>query len=174
MIDMRSYRDDSWNKGEDHRGWILGAEQLAWLKRELAASRATWKVIAADLPIGLVSLDAVALGNGAPDRREHEVADLLASIKHAGVRNIVWLTADMHYTAAHYYDPNKAQFQDFEPFWEFVSGPLPAPGVRASSTIRLARSRCTRTAAARRRGRTLRRASACSSSAGSISTVRAA
>ncbi len=66
MIDMRSYRDESWNKGDDHRGWILGAEQLAWLKRELAASRATWKVIAADLPIGLVSLDAVALGMGRP------------------------------------------------------------------------------------------------------------
>ncbi|QPF89978.1 alkaline phosphatase D family protein [Bradyrhizobium commune] len=126
MIDMRSYRDDSWNKGDDHRGWILGAEQLAWLKRELAASRATWKVIAADLPIGLVSLDAVALGDGPPDRREHEIADLLASIKRAGVRNIVWLTADMHYTAAHYYDPNKAEFSDFEPFWEFVSGPLHA------------------------------------------------
>ena len=32
----------------------------------------------------------------------------------------------MHYTAAHYYDPNRAQFQDFEPFWEFVSGPIHA------------------------------------------------
>ena len=38
----------------------------------------------------------------------------------------MWLTADVHYTAAHYYDPNKAVFQDFEPFWEFVSGPLHA------------------------------------------------
>jgi alkaline phosphatase D len=101
MIDMRSFRGDTWNKGSDHRGWILGAEQLAWLKRELAASRATWKVIAADLPIGLISLDAVALGNGPPDRREHEIADLLGSIRRAGVRNVVWLTADMHYTAAH-------------------------------------------------------------------------
>jgi alkaline phosphatase D len=126
MIDMRSYRDNSWNRGDDHRGWILGAEQLAWLKRELAASRATWKVIAADLPIGVVSLDAIALGDGPPDRREHEIADLLAAIKRAGVRNVVWLTADMHYTAAHYYDPNQAQFADFEPFWEFVSGPLHA------------------------------------------------
>jgi alkaline phosphatase D len=36
------------------------------------------------------------------------------------------MTADMHYTAAHYYDPNKAVFQDFDPFWEFVSGPLHA------------------------------------------------
>jgi alkaline phosphatase D len=32
----------------------------------------------------------------------------------------------MHYTAAHYYEPNRAVFQDFEPFWEFVSGPLHA------------------------------------------------
>jgi alkaline phosphatase D len=126
VIDMRSHRDGTWNKGEDHDGWILGREQLAWLKRELAASRATWKVIAADLPVGLISLDAVALGDGPPDRREHEIADLLTFIKRAGVRNIVWLTADMHYTAAHYYDPNRAVFSDFEPFWEFVSGPLHA------------------------------------------------
>ena len=41
-------------------------------------------------------------------------------------RNIVWLTADVHYCAAHYYDPSKAQFQDFDPFWEFVAGPLHA------------------------------------------------
>ena len=42
----------------------------------------------------------------------------------------------MHYTAAHYYDPNKAVFQDFEPFWEFVSGPIHAGsfGRRTSST----------------------------------------
>jgi alkaline phosphatase D len=32
----------------------------------------------------------------------------------------------MHYTAAHYYDPNQAVFQDFTPFWEFVSGPIHA------------------------------------------------
>jgi alkaline phosphatase D len=125
MIDMRSYRDCTWNKdGGD--SFILGATQLAWLKRELAASNAVWKVIAADLPIGIVSADAVALGDGPPERREHEIADLLSFLKHAGVRNIVWLTADMHYTSAHHYDPNRAAFSDFEPFWEFVSGPLHA------------------------------------------------
>jgi alkaline phosphatase D len=129
MIDMRSYRTD--RHAEDSR--ILGATQLAWLKRELAHSRATWKVIAADLPIGLFSEDAIAGGDGPPKGREHEIADLLKFLKHAGVRNIVWLTADMHYTAAHLYDPNKAVFQDFEPFYEFVSGPLHAgtwaPGI---------------------------------------------
>jgi alkaline phosphatase D len=127
LIDMRSYRDSTWNKRDD-RGdtFILGPVQLAWLKRELAASDATWKVIAADLPIGLISEDAIALGDGPPDRREHEIADLLSFMKRAGIRNTVWLTADMHYTAAHHYDPNRAVFQDFEPFWEFVSGPLHA------------------------------------------------
>jgi alkaline phosphatase D len=127
LIDMRSYRDSSWNKRDDQSdSFILGPAQLAWLKRELAASDAIWKVIAADLPIGLISEDAIALGNGPPERREHEFADLLSFMKRAGIRNTVWLTADMHYTAAHYYDPNRAVFQDFEPFWEFVSGPLHA------------------------------------------------
>src|ERR1700676_592124 len=127
LIDMRSYRDSTWNKRDDPGdAFILGAAQLAWLKRELAASDATWKVIAADLPLGLISLDAIALGDGPPERREHEIADLLSFMKRAGIRNTVWLTADMHYTAAHHYDPNRAEFSDFEPFWEFVSGPLHA------------------------------------------------
>jgi alkaline phosphatase D len=127
LIDMRSYRDSTWNKREDRSDtFILGAAQLAWLKRGLAASDAIWKVIAADLPIGLISEDAIALGDGPPERREHEIADLLSFMKRAGVSNVVWLTADMHYTAAHYYDPNRAVFQDFGPFWEFVSGPLHA------------------------------------------------
>ena len=38
----------------------------------------------------------------------------------------MWLSANVPYTAAHYYDPGKAQFRDFEPFWEFVSGPIHA------------------------------------------------
>ena len=50
----------------------------------------------------------------------------LRYIKNAGITNTVWLTADVHYTAAHYYNPDKAQFQDFNPFWEFVSGPIHA------------------------------------------------
>jgi alkaline phosphatase D len=124
LIDMRSYRTAH---GMDGAGAaILGATQLAWLKRELMRSQATWKVIAADLPIGVVSADAIAQGDGAPRGREIEIADLLAFIKHAGIRNTVWITADMHYTAAHHYDPNLAVFQDFEPFWEFISGPIHA------------------------------------------------
>jgi alkaline phosphatase D len=42
------------------------------------------------------------------------------------VQNVVWITADVHYCAAHHYDPSRAQFTDFIPFWEFVAGPLNA------------------------------------------------
>jgi alkaline phosphatase D len=58
--------------------------------------------------------------------REFEVADLLSFIKQKNIQNVVWLTADIHYAAAHYYDPSKAQFTNFKPFWEFVAGPLNA------------------------------------------------
>jgi alkaline phosphatase D len=124
LLDMRSYRTAY---GEDESAAaILGPAQMSWLKRELMSSQATWKIIAADLPLGVVSGDAIAQGDGAPRGRECEIADLLVFIKHAGIRNTVWITADMHYTAAHYYDPNAAVFQDFEPFWEFISGPIHA------------------------------------------------
>src|SRR5262249_53289758 len=128
MLDMRSYRGPNGARSPVYGApsHFLGPGQVAWLKDALRNSRATWKVIAADLPLGVVSYDAAALGDGAPCGRELEIADLLAFIKRAGIRNTVWITADVHYTAAHYYDPNRAVFQDFEPFWEFVSGPIHA------------------------------------------------
>jgi alkaline phosphatase D len=139
MLDMRSYRGPNGENKQTAYGpdaYFLGPTQIAWLKRELLSSKATWKVIAADMPISILvpfdtqkkwGWEAIAQADdGKPLGRELEIADLLSFIKRAGVVNTVWLTADVHYTAAHYYDPNKAQFQDFEPFWEFVSGPLSA------------------------------------------------
>ncbi len=136
FLDMRSYRGANSENMQDAPSdatAFLGQQQIAWLKRELANSKATWKIIAADMPIGLVVRDgdtkfeAISNADNGPAKgREFEIADLLRYIKDAGITNTVWLTADVHYTAAHYYDPNKAQFQDFEPFWEFVSGPLHA------------------------------------------------
>ena len=83
-------------------------------------------MIAADQPLGLVSDDGPAQGDGPPRGRELELADLFSFMKSRGIVNTIWITADVHYTAAHHYHPNRAQFQDFEPFWEFVSGPLHA------------------------------------------------
>ena len=104
--------------------YILGPTQLAWLKRELARSQAAWKVIATDTPLSAIG--AGASGAHTPLGRGIEIADLLSFIQRAGIPNTLWITADFHYTAAHYFDPSRAVFQDFEPFWEFVSGPIHA------------------------------------------------
>jgi alkaline phosphatase D len=138
MLDERSYRGPNGPNLQETYGpdaYFLGPDQLAWLKRSLANSKATWKVIASDMPLSLVVYDdyankkgseAFAQGNGPPRGRELEIADLLRFIRDSNVNNTVWLTADVHYAAAHFYNPDKAQFQEFTPFWEFVAGPLHA------------------------------------------------
>ncbi|MGW2049752.1 alkaline phosphatase D family protein [Streptomyces sp. NPDC001858] len=144
VLDMRTYRNANSPDDQtvDPQG-ILGAEQLEWLKRELSRSRAVWKVIAADMPLGLVvpdategkaDIEAVAQGDpGAPLGRELQFAELLRYIKHRRITGTVWLTADVHHTSAQHYQPSRAAFTDFEPFWEFVSGPLNAGAFPASA-----------------------------------------
>ncbi|WP_020497247.1 alkaline phosphatase D family protein [Sciscionella marina] len=134
VLDMRWYRDaNSANKQRYNNGGILGRRQAEWLKRELAASTATWKIISNDMPLCEVvpddggKFEGVAQGdNGAPLGRERQIADILRFLQHNGIRNVVWLTTDVHYTAAHHFDPGKAAFTEFDPFWQFTSGPLHA------------------------------------------------
>ncbi len=136
LLDLRSYRGSN---SENRQAVMseatahMGVAQLAWLKRALVASTARWKVVASSLPIGLVVRDApsffeaVAQGDaGGPLGRELEIADLLRFIRDETIDNVVWITGDVHYAAAHHYDPSRARFTEFAPFWEFVAGPLHA------------------------------------------------
>lgn len=135
LLDERSYRGPNTTNRQtamSEETIFLGTSQLDWVKKRLLGSRATWKVIASDMPIGLIVGDSggrfenCANGDGPALGRELEVADLLRFIKRRRIRNVVWVTADVHYAAAHYYNPARAQFVDFNPFWEFVAGPLNA------------------------------------------------
>ena len=136
FLDLRSYRGANSPNRQAERSAdsaFLGDTQLAWLKRSMAASRSTWKIICSDMPLALLVPDgstnweAFANGeNGTPLGRELEVADLLRFLKANRIRNVLWLTADVHYAASHHYDPSRAAFTEFDPFWEFVSGPLHA------------------------------------------------
>jgi alkaline phosphatase D len=136
FLDLRSYRNPNDLNRQPQPGpgmGLMGESHLAWLERALRRSRARWKVICCDMPLGLLVGDS---GNrwegysngdsGRPLGREHEVARLLRVLKQEKIRNVFWLTADVHYAAAHYYDPAHAAFTEFDPFWEFVSGPLHA------------------------------------------------
>ena len=139
VLDQRSYRAANGANRQETAGpqsRMMGTAQLAWLKQSLASSRSTWKIIASDMPLGLLvgdgqvngvpAWEAWANGPGAPMGRELELADLLSFVKRQKIKNLVWVTADVHYSAAHYYDPKSAVFKDFNGFWEFVGGPLHA------------------------------------------------
>jgi alkaline phosphatase D len=145
---MRSYRGPNGANRhaiQNQDSALLGETQLQWLKTKLAASKATWKVIAADMPIGLLVpspsrpdgppcvfrdgpplCEAVSNGNGPPFGRELEIADLLRFLKGQRIKNVLWITGDVHYCAAHHYSPERAYFKEFDPFWEFVAGPAHA------------------------------------------------
>jgi alkaline phosphatase D len=143
-LDMRSYRganSDNLQTSSGVERAILGAGQVRWLADALTRSTATWKIVAADMPLGIVVAhqpgrhEAVANGDDGEARgREIEIAGLLRTLKQRGVRNVVWVTADVHYCAAHYFNPERAASKDFDPFWEFVAGPAHA-GTFAPGTI---------------------------------------
>ncbi|MBO0800965.1 MAG: alkaline phosphatase D family protein, partial [Blastocatellia bacterium] len=135
MLDERSYRGPNSSNNQpvlDEESAFLGPPQLRWLKKRLLQSKATWKLIASDMPIGVIVPDAPgtfenwANGDGPPLGRELELAELFSFIKRHQIKNVVFITADVHYAAAHYFNPAKAQFTDFNPFWEFIAGPLNA------------------------------------------------
>ena len=149
VVDMRSYRgpnSHNMQTEESVESAFMGKLQIEWLLQGLKRSKSVWKVIAADMPLSLhvpdgkdaegrARWEASANGDdGVPVGRELEVARLLREIRRAGIKNVVWLTADVHYTAAHYFDPAKAKMSDFSPFWEFVSGPLNAGGFGPNKT----------------------------------------
>lgn len=135
-LDMRSYRganSDAQPTQLSPESRILGERQMRWLTQALEKSTATWKIVASDMPIGLIvygnwqekkEAEAIALRDGPAAGREVEIAELLTHIRDKDIKNTVFLTADVHYTSAHKYDPARAHYQAFKPFWEFVSGPL--------------------------------------------------
>ncbi|GLS27863.1 alkaline phosphatase [Marinibactrum halimedae] len=139
FLDLRRYRSAN-NEGveatQNESSILLGRRQIEWFKSALKQSSSTWKIIASDMPLGLIIWDnwksqsgVEAIANGKhsePLGRELEIAELLEFMATEDIRNTVWLTADVHYAAAHYYNPNSAVFKRFLPFWEFVAGPLHA------------------------------------------------
>ena len=88
VLDMRTFKSAN-PDADGATGTVLGEAQLAWLKRELAARSATWKVIAADLPIGLDRRRRHRCAGRGLERatraprggREREIAELLAFAK---------------------------------------------------------------------------------------------
>jgi len=131
LLDERSFRGANPDNYNPNGLEMLGQKQLAWLKKELKKSKATWKVISTHDPLSIVTGGATDRDSWSQDDpavlgREVQLAEILKFIKDHNIKNVVFLTSDVHYTAAISYNPSLATFKDFNPFWEFVIGPINA------------------------------------------------
>ena len=128
VLDTRAYRDPQ--NRPDTTGapkTMLGRAQMAWLRRSLAGSDATWKIIVSSVPISIPT--------GFPDARdgwaghdgetgyENELRSLFEFLGQRKIRT-VWITTDVHFAAVFRYRPLPAR-PEFT-VHEIVTGPLHA------------------------------------------------
>ena len=138
-LDMRSYRGREPREPADRRSTprrrCSGAAQLAMAEgsgsppaaRRGRSSPATCRS-ASSCATAPSFYEAVANGDAGRAARPRARDRRPAALHQASsrIRNVVWITGDVHYCAAHHYDPARAKFTEFDPFWEFVAGPLNA------------------------------------------------
>ena len=115
MLDVRYHRSPD-KAPDDGTKTHLGAKQLAWLKRELLASKATLKVIGSG---GEWQSHSSEDSWKSYAREEKEIFDFLAE---HDIRNILLLSGDRHFTAAYHVRGR---------FIEVTSGPLGSPGAKS-------------------------------------------
>jgi alkaline phosphatase D len=140
IIDARSYRSQNHLADTpDSNKTMLGHEQLQWLKQELSNSNATWKVISSDVPISIptgsntsiLGRDGWANGNETNNYSyytgfERELTDLFRFIDEQDIKNIVFITTDVHFPALIRYNFDLNNDGNMTEIHEFVSGPLSA------------------------------------------------
>lgn len=104
VLDTRQYRDrNDQDDTQPRPKTMLGEAQRRWLIDGLVSSRATWKFVASSVPITIPTgwpesapRDGWASGAG-QDGFERELRSVFGALDAAGVRNLVWLTADVHF-----------------------------------------------------------------------------
>jgi alkaline phosphatase D len=140
IIDARSYRSQNHLADTpDGNKTMLGQEQLQWLKQELSNSNATWKVISSDVPISIptgsntsiLGRDGWANGNETNNYSyytgfESELTDILRFIDNQQIKNVVFITTDVHFPAFIKYNLDLNNDGNMTEIHELVSGPLSA------------------------------------------------
>lgn len=139
ILDARSYRSPN-NLADipNNKKTMLGSEQLHWLKQSLMDSSAMWKVISSDVPISvptganasILGRDGWANGNdtnySSKTGFENELQQLLAFLDEINIKNIVFVTTDVHFPANILYEIDANGDGDKLIFHELISGPLSA------------------------------------------------
>ena len=138
VLDTRQYR--SANRLRDsERKTMLGQRQRSWLLDRVPKSSATWKFVVSSVPIA-VPTGAQPERNGrdgwadlhSDTGFEAELRTILDGFRKNGVKNLVFLSTDVHFAAALRYAPFQTT-PEFT-FHEFISGPL-SGGVGSSREL---------------------------------------
>ena len=140
LLDQRQYRDDQpcndsftsvcTPAEQDKPGrTLLGAAQKRWLKDGLSASRASWKLVGN--PLMMMALDVAShepLNKDSWDGYGAERAEVLDHIRDKAVRNVSFLTGDIHtYFAGELHRDGRSQGASIAT--EFVGGSISSRGV---------------------------------------------
>ncbi len=107
ILDTRQYRSPEFDRDTAQKT-MLGAAQKEWLKRELAASTATFKIIVSTVPLKYHGVDS---WEGYTTERK-ELFDFIVSRR---IKSVVFLSGDVHYAAV---------LKHKEGFVEAIAGPL--------------------------------------------------
>lgn len=130
LLDTRQYRSADREK-DGEKKTMLGIAQRAWLLEGLRRSQAVWKIIVSSVPLSIPkgpvpphppANDSWSPGKGGTGFRV-ERDHLIHTILNHHIRNVVWVSADVHFAQVLAYDPDGDGHTDF---YEFIGGPLSA------------------------------------------------
>jgi alkaline phosphatase D len=130
VLDTRQYRSP--NATPDGPGkTMLGPAQRTWFMDRVLRSDAVWKVAVSSVPLSVGTGPRVRDGwantrnplvpTGDHTGFEHELLDIVRELAAGRVRNLVWLTTDVHFPAVLRLDPLPGLV-----FHELIAGPLHA------------------------------------------------
>jgi alkaline phosphatase D len=130
ILDTRQYRTPN-REPDGATKTMLGPRQRRWLIERVSGSDAVWKVIVSSVPLsvptGRAARDSWSNANvlGFPEENAtgfaFERTLILKALSDRSVRNLVWLTADVHHAELIRHAP----WDGFR-FHEFIAGPLSA------------------------------------------------
>lgn len=136
LLDTRQYRSKN-SEMDGPKKTMLGSSQMRWLLDGLASSDATWKIVVTSVPLSIPKEGRGSTRGhdgwaGGPDQTgfERERQVIVDTILKHKVKNVVFLSGDVHFVQANAYDPDDDGSIDFH---EFVAGPLSASANRLSS-----------------------------------------
>jgi alkaline phosphatase D len=131
VLNNRGYRDPN-TLADSAEKTMLGKEQLEWLKKELKESDAKIKLVATSVPISIPTgkpnhrdgwANADNIDPNDPTGYEHEFKQISDFILQNKIKNVNFVTTDVHFADMIQYDPDHNGKVDYR---ELVSGPIGA------------------------------------------------